>query len=407
MKNVFCVIMILLLQLTVFAQFIGYDTAAAAAEVDVMTQNQYLGGDLTDVVIATDPASFNAALVAVLQQIAANDLPARVQKLADLITKRNPEVVGLQEVISITCANIIGDGCNDPSIAGAFNNHLDETLNALGETYVDTAIVKAFDTTSLQVAGLPPGVPLSINGSQVVVNFIDHDVILVRNDITAVPVTFPCAGTPFESLDGCNYQFVATVNTPAGPLEIDRGFVAVDLEVGGKDYRFVNTHLEVQEPSPGNPLSSVFQAAQAGELIQTLAFTTPPGISLIVVGDINSSPLDPIIPGPRPLPPPFNQGIIRPYLQFVASGYTDAWTLRPGDNPGFTCCQDADLLNVQSALAERIDMVFSIQQPGEVKKARVLGANTSDKTPPAGQGLWPSDHGSVAIELQFDDEEDE
>lgn len=400
MKKVFFVIMISFLQITAFSQFGSYQTAAAADKIDVMTQNQYLGGDLTDVVTATDPASFNAALVAVLQQIAANDFLARDQKLAELITKRNPEVVGLQEVISITCTNIIGDGCNDLSIAGAFNNHLAETLDALGEAYVNVATVKTFDTRSLEVVGIPvPGLPLFINGSTMVVNFIDHDVILVRDDISAVPVTFPCSR---PSLDGCNYQFVAQVNTPAGPLDIDRGFVGVDLTVGETDYRFVNTHLEVREPSPGNPLSSVFQAAQAGELIQTLALTTPPGISVILVGDINSSPLDPIIPGPLPLPPPFNEGIVTPYTQFVASGYTDAWTLRPGDNPGYSCCQDADLLNIQSYLGERIDMVLSIQKPDEVKKARVLGSSTSDKTPPAGQGLWPSDHGSVAIELQFD-----
>jgi len=176
----------------------------------------------------------------------------------------------------------------------------------------------------------------------------------------------------------------------------------VDLTVGERDYRFVNTHLEVQEPEEGNPLSSVIQAAQAGELIQTLALTTPPGTSLIVVGDINSSPEDPIIPGPLPLPPPFDQGIVPPYTQFVWSGHTDAWTLRPGNVPGLSCCQDTDLLNHQSVHDERVDMIFSVDVPDRVEKARVLGSRVSDKTPPPGQGLWPSDHGSVAAELQFD-----
>jgi hypothetical protein len=36
-----------------------------------------------------------------------------------------------------------------------------------------------------------------------------------------------------------------------------------------------------------------------------------------------------------------------------------------------------------------------------VKEARLLGESVSDKTPPKGLGLWPSDHSSVAARLQF------
>jgi hypothetical protein len=52
-------------------------------------------------------------------------------------------------------------------------------------------------------------------------------------------------------------------------------------------------------------------------------------------------------------------------------------------------------------LYERIDMIFSLDVPSDVKKARVVGATVSDKTPPPGLGLWPSDHGSVTADLQF------
>ena len=44
-------------------------------------------------------------------------------------------------------------------------------------------------------------------------------------------------------------------------------------------------------------------------------------------------------------------------------------------------------------------MLFSLEVPSKVKKARVIGAKVSDKTGPF--GLWPSDHGQVAAELQF------
>ena len=54
-----------------------------------------------------------------------------------------------------------------------------------------------------------------------------------------------------------------------------------------------------------------------------------------------------------------------------------------------------------SVLDERIDMIFSLDVPAKVKKVRIVGANVSDKTPPPGLGLWPSDHGSVTADLQF------
>ena len=101
---------------------------------------------------------------------------------------------------------------------------------------------------------------------------IDRNVILARTDtvIDPVAVSFP-NDVCLESVDGCNFQaFVPLAfTTPNGLLEVvsRQGFVAVDATVGGKDYRFVNAHLAVHEPAPGNPLSRFFQAAQAAELI--------------------------------------------------------------------------------------------------------------------------------------------
>ena len=70
--------------------------------------------------------------------------------------------------------------------------------------------------------------------------------------------------------------------------------------------------------------------------------------------------------------------------------------------PGYSCWQQDDLSNHKSQLRERIDVIFSKEAPSKVKKARVLGAKVSDKTSPRGHGLWPSDHGSVAAEFQFE-----
>ena len=152
------------------------------------------------------------------------------------------------------------------------------------------------------------------------------------------------------------------------------------------------THLEEKHSETD---AAPVQAAQAAELLEVLQVTTPPERALIVVGDTNSSPVDPLIFGSIPTP----------YMQFVAAGYTDAWRRRPGKVPGVSCCQLADLSNHKSVLSERIDLVFSRDVPTTVKQARVVGATVSDKTPPPGRGLWPSDHGAVIAELQFPEDD--
>ena len=229
---------------------------------------------------------------------------------------------------------------------------------------------------------------------------LDRDVILVRDGIDAVPVQFQelnpltCV---LPSINGCNYQVSASASSPIiGTVNRLRGFVAVDVTVNGKDYRIVDTHLEEREPDPGNPYSRYFQTAQATELVGTLLLTTSPERRLMVLGDMNSAPEDqPVaIPGS-------GVEIVPPYMQFAGAGYTDMWTLRPGAVPGLTCCQAENLSNHKSALYERVDLIWSLELPAKVKQARVVGANVSDKTPPAGKGIWPSDHGGVAVDLKF------
>jgi hypothetical protein len=141
------------------------------------------------------------------------------------------------------------------------------------------------------------------------------------------------------SQDGCTYSAVIQLPPPVGSLK--RGFVGIDLRVDGKNYRVVNTHLEVEEPTP------IFQSLQAFEL----AGTTPAGRTLILVGDFNSSPEDVGIPGVIP----------SAYQVLALAGLDDVWErnlLAFADPDGFTCCQNADLANPTSLLSERIDLMW-------------------------------------------------
>ncbi len=374
-------------------------SAVAADKVEVMTQNQFLGADLDPVVAAPDVPTFIAEATAALTDVALNNFPERAKALAALIAVRQPDLVGLQEVF-----NFQVNFTNGPP---PWRDHLADTMAALaaqGENYVPVASVQNLNITLASSLGIDG----DGDGYADYITVIDRDVILARADLDPAPVPVPysafCARPSADGGPGCNYSFVAVANTPLGAINIERGWVGVDVTIDGEPVRFVNTHLEVQEPAPGNPFSAVVQAAQSLELIQVLAASTPPGKSLIVVGDINSSEDDPGIPGPLPfLPPPFDVlGIVPPYTQFTAGTwgpvYTDVWTLRDEPKPGYTCCQAENLRNEDSQLYERVDNIFSLDPPLSAN-TRVLGAKEQDKT--ALQGLWPSDHASVVGRISY------
>jgi len=387
---------------------VGQVFAGDQEKIKVMTQNQYLGANLEPLVTAPDPVAFNEALVFVMQTIGASNYPERVEKLARTIVESGADLVGLQEMWAFGCtptSPTIPDPCG--LFGPAFNNHLDATLDALldlGADYYEAATVQ---NLTIESVGFPvPGIPVFLDNDEapdIFITVIDRDVILARGNIVATPVTYLCAK---PSLDGCNFENVAMTSIGGIPLNIERGFVAVDAIVKGNAYRFVNTHLEVRFPDPINPISRFFQSVQATELIGTLAFQpAPPNSRLLVVGDINSDPDDPY---PSPTTGPF----LTPYQQFVSGltwdgapvsdAYNDVWTLRRKQEPGLTCCEVADLSNSVSNHDRRIDMVFSLSLPERVK-VRVLNTKPDDKT---ASGLWPSDHATVVAKLKFYDDGD-
>ncbi len=380
-------------------------------DIVVMTQNQYLGADLTAIISAQTPEAYNAAVVGALLSVAGNNLSERAVALAASIADHQPHLVGLQEVFEFGCieTGTLPGACG--LFAGAFNDHLAQTMSALdslGAGYTVAAVVKNLD---ISPGEFPlPGLPLFLDPDDIPELFItvrDRDVILARDDVVAEPVPFPLA-CDNPSLDGCNFQTVASTFLFGETLiEFKRGFVGVDAVVDGQPYRFVNTHLEVQFPSP-DPVSQFIQAAQASEMLGLMSALAPPdGTRQIILGDINSSPDDGpfLLPSP-PSPFPVDQALT-PYLQLQAGRnlfgqpisvpFTDSWNLRPGKPRGYTCCQLPDLSNAESMHDERIDVIFAWPAPVRVK-ANVLDNDSDDKTL---GGLWPSDHSSVVARLSY------
>jgi len=364
-------------------------------DIVVITQNQYLGADLTPIITAENAEDYNQAVLDALDSVAANNIPERAVSLAASIVERDAHLVGLQEVFAFGCfeSGTIPGACL--LFSDAMNDHLQLTMDALQDLGGDYQVAGIVENLNL------PGLPVFLDLDpvpDVFITVLDRDVILARGDVSTAVVAFPCDK---PSMDGCNYDVIASATVLSGDIDIERGFVGVDAIVDGQSYRFVNTHLEVQFPSD-DPLSPLIQAFQATQLVATLSLLAPPppGTELLVVGDINSSPVDPIFPTPfGPAHPPYQQlANGTDLLGFPLSfPYTDTWTLRPGKPPGFTCCQAADLSNAKSMLYERIDVIFALMPPTRVK-ANVLNNNPKDKTP---TGLWPSDHASVVGRLFY------
>jgi endonuclease/exonuclease/phosphatase family metal-dependent hydrolase len=344
---------------------------AIAEEVTVMTRNLYLGAEIQCLAKAKSIEEFIAGTQEALKQVAANDFTERAEALAAEIVEKKPHIVGLQEVYNFTI-----DGFNGPPPFRDYLQDLFDALDAKGAFYELAAVVKNLDIT----------IPISGIG---LVGVADYGVILSRDDVNTTLVNLPCSR---KSIDGCNYINFAYAETPVGIINFERGFVAVDALIGNSPVRFVNTHLEIRNVDPTNPLSPYIQTAQALELITLLELLpNPQNAPVILVGDINSSPEHPVI----------DLGVMQivpPYQLLEGAGYIDAWKLRSGTPHGYTCCQEENLLNSESILTERVDVIFASESPINRVKTNVVGNIIADKIP---SGLWPSDHAGVVAQMEF------
>lgn len=320
-----------------------------AANVDVMTQNLYIGADLSRILNGESPA----AVFATVQQ---TNYPERAETIAETIDAAGPDLIGIQEATLITLFDS----------TGAVVAHLDylaillDQLQRHGTQYLVASSVTNADVT----------MPLDTTAGTTI-RVVDRDVILYRPDTTVV--TNPSS---------TNYTVNFSVRLQGFPIQFIRGFTAVDAQVGdGPTVRIVNTHLEVENticyPRSGRPIEC--QLAQARELRQALSDEPDP---IVLLGDFNAIP---------------NTAT---YTTIQNHAFIDSWNAGAvRTDPGFTCCQNEDLRNETSLLSQRIDYVLIDDDVKSLSvNAIVLGNTPADKTP---SGMWYSDHGGVFAELEF------
>ena len=338
--------------------------AQGASGVTVITRNLYVGADINPILGAPSLPAIPGLVAAAFEQVQATDFPERAEALADEISATEPHLVGLQEVSLIRIQSpgdfFIGNPVPATDVAFDYLAILLDALEARGLDYAAVAVSHGVDVE------LP-----SATGDDI--RLTDREVILARGDVD------------ISNVEEENFAVNLTIQVggPGGPpLTILRGWVGVDATINHRTIRFVSTHLEPASIPPIVPI----QVAQANELIGVLAGVALP---IIFVGDFNSAADGSTTP---------TYGIL------IDAGFVDAWSeARPRD-PGFTCCQEPDLLNPTSVLDERIDLILvrdDFEQDNGIVggvHVGVLGEEQGDRTP---SGLWPSDHAGVLATLRL------
>src|SRR5207344_2644239 len=127
---------------------------------------------------------------------------------------------------------------------------LDE-LAGLGQRYVAVAIVPGVDAHARSLLGFDVRVTI-------------QDAILVRAEIQT------------SNLQIEQFGVKLTLPSSLGTFADTRGWAAIDVNMHGRRFRFVTTHLDSSVPA--------IRVAQAKELLLTAANTSLP---IVMVGDFN------------------------------------------------------------------------------------------------------------------------
>jgi len=389
--------MLIALPSSAFAEDIKFNT---------MTRNVYLGADIFKVVEAAenpDPDNYGLdvpiAVAEVWGTVQFTNFPARAEALADEIAANKPQIIGLQEVSTYYSQSPSDFFSPNPTQASNleydFLAILMAAIEARGLEY-DAFVNYNTDIEMPMFTGFDPFPNPTFDD----IRMVDSDVILVHKGHAASLVT----AAHFANQVGLN------VGSEEAPImvEFTRGFLAVDVDIKGTDYRFVNTHLEIRGAT--DSVFRIYQDWQMQELLATIGFIQGAygAKPLIMVGDFNSSPDDVegvgILPHPiyGPIPVPY----VPPYMQAESAGYLDAWNLQSKYGDGYTSGFDDIVSDPTEELTSRIDIVFidPLDQVLDKVKCDVVGDEVSDMIPNPnvpGMYLWPSDHAGVVAKVKF------
>jgi len=312
----------------------------------------FIGADLSPILGATSFDEFLIAVANAYLDVQQSNIPERAAAVADEIQANQPHLIGLQEV-SIWRTGPPGGPATTVTY-DALQSLLDE-LAVRGLHYTPIAILDEFQAEAPSALGINIG-------------FTDRDVVLARSDLAT-------SGLKLSNVQAQHFATNFAFTSPIlGQLTVPRGWISVDGKIRGKQFRFVNAHLESFHPG--------VQAAQASELILGPANTELP---VMIAGDLNteSASGDPAL----------NAG----HQIIVGAGFQDAWTVSHPADPGFTWPLHLEDPFTSVAPFQRIDLILFRGQL-EVLSTELFGHTPADRT---ASGLWPSDHAGVVSSINL------
>ena len=330
-------------------------------DVDVMTANLYVGGDI-GLVLAINPADTNyleelvGAVTGVYYEILASAPSARLQTVANQIAWRMPDIVAVEEASLIRVQSpgdlVYGGTTPATNVVYDYLQILVADLKTLGAHYKVASTANEIDV-ELPMMNLQ-------TGSFDDVRLTDREAILVRTDLPPgqLRISHPQSG-----------NFKNVIPIPSLGLSVKRGWCSVDVSIRGRDFRCLCTHLE-EETAPQ------IQALQVQELLAGPAKTSLP---VILLGDFNADPLH-------------RDGSFA-YDLIPAAGFGETWAKLHPKSPagGLTWGHDEFLADPATAFDRRIDLVFYRGKGILPVDADVIDMTTGLKSSP----LWASDHAAV------------
>jgi endonuclease/exonuclease/phosphatase family metal-dependent hydrolase len=195
---------------------------------------------------------------------------------------------------------------------------------------------------------------------------IDGD---IRLQIRDAIIARKGAGVKASNVRGGNYANTFSVSAFGVPIQFRRGFVAADMNVRGKKFHLVDTHLE--------SASAPAKDAQAAELVAPGGPASQP--NTVLVSDLNSDPSFPVPEDPGAGGTAYNT--------IAATGFA------PLTGPSNTYGH-AEILNNpnDNTFTKRIDWILTNNPSIRMKSSFVLNKFAN--------GLWGSDHGGVLSVLK-------
>jgi endonuclease/exonuclease/phosphatase family metal-dependent hydrolase len=345
-------------------------------KVSVMTRNLDLGADLQPVTQVSSFAELKDAAGVIVNEVDANKFPVRAKGLASEILKKDPDLVGLQEVPLFRDAP-----CSHPFLPPQASHvrydYLKLLMKQLNKGKRRYRVVISHTLTDFEAPANTDGSPdhsCEING-----RYTDRDAILARRGVQTSRAN---AGT-FSTL------LVARL----GGFDIPqlRGWTRVNAKVkGAPRFRFVNTHLEAfdnQKSNHTNQGTDVkngrVREAQAKELIAKGGPATG-NKPVVLAGDLNSDVKTPLKPG---------DGLAHRAL--LKAGWRERSTSDP-----LSCCLKGDTLAVghgahRSQFDHKVDHVMT-DSPKQIK---LIDSSVTGRQPV--NGFWDSDHAGVFSTLKF------